>query len=359
MIKVVEAGWKRGRFDPWPSQVCATSALGFLKRPEDGLRLRCSAPGRRARHRRRRARASCTPRRGTERTTIMCGSTAASRAIASPTPSIPDGAYYPSVPLFAGLKVLETEGKKTGKFGPANGAVMEKLIEAGNLLARGRVDHSYPHSWRSKAPVIFRNTAQWFIRMGPVEIEGLAPLRARLDGGSATLRDKALAAIDATAFYPESGKSPAARHGRDTARLADLAPARLGYAFGHVRGQADRTSRSGMMPSTPASWRRSPPTGADAWYTADPADRFLGEDRNPAKDFEVRSSTFWMCGSIPAAPTPSPSNAARGGRTHRHWPADVYLEGSDQSRGWFQSSLLESCGTRERAPYQAPWSPAA
>ncbi|MGZ3298516.1 MAG: class I tRNA ligase family protein, partial [Asticcacaulis sp.] len=77
----------------------------------------------------------------------------------------PDGAYYPDVPLFGGLKVLETEGKKAGKFGDANKVVMDRLIEAGNLLARGRVEHSYPHSWRSKAPVIFRNTPQWFIRM--------------------------------------------------------------------------------------------------------------------------------------------------------------------------------------------------
>src|SRR5690606_24281771 len=107
----------------------------------------------------------------------------------------PDGAYYDHVPLFAGLKVLETEGKKTGKFGPANGAVMEKLIEAGNLLARGWMEHSYPHSWRSKAPIIFRNTPQWFIRMDE-ELE---------DG--ATLRDRALNAIDATAFHPAAGKT--------------------------------------------------------------------------------------------------------------------------------------------------------
>ena len=79
----------------------------------------------------------------------------------------PDGAYYDHVPLFAGLKVIETEGKKDkiGKFGPANKVVTEKLIEAGNLLARGRMEHSYPHSWRSRAPIIFRNTPQWFIRM--------------------------------------------------------------------------------------------------------------------------------------------------------------------------------------------------
>ncbi|MDB5421348.1 MAG: ileS, partial [Brevundimonas sp.] len=107
----------------------------------------------------------------------------------------PDGAYYPSVPLFAGLKVLETEGKKTGKFGPANGAVMDKLIEAGTLLARGRMEHSYPHSWRSKAPVIFRNTPQWFIRMDQ-------PLKS-----GDTLRDTALKAIDHTVFHPEAGRN--------------------------------------------------------------------------------------------------------------------------------------------------------
>ena len=107
----------------------------------------------------------------------------------------PDGAYFEHVPLFAGLKVLETEGKKVGKFGPANGAVMEKLIEAGNLLARGRLEHSYPMSWRSKAPVIFRNTPQWFIRMD----EPLADGR--------TLRETALQSIDATAFHPDMGRN--------------------------------------------------------------------------------------------------------------------------------------------------------
>ncbi|HMO44220.1 MAG TPA: class I tRNA ligase family protein, partial [Phenylobacterium sp.] len=111
----------------------------------------------------------------------------------------PDGAYYPHVALFAGLKVLETEGKKAGKFGPANPAVIEKLIEAGALLARGRLEHSYPHSWRSKAPVIFRNTPQWFIRMDH-------PLETAQHGGR-TLRETALEAIEATAFYPEAGRN--------------------------------------------------------------------------------------------------------------------------------------------------------
>src|SRR5262249_28914489 len=101
-----------------------------------------------------------------------------------------DGAYFPNVPLFGGLKVLETEGKKAGQSGAANPAVVDKLIEAGTLLARGRLQHSYPHSWRSKAPVIFRNTPQWFIRMD-------TPLEDKIHGGR-TLRETALMAIDAT-----------------------------------------------------------------------------------------------------------------------------------------------------------------
>ena len=116
----------------------------------------------------------------------------------------PDGAYYPTVPLFAGLKVLETEGKKTGKFGAANPAVIEKLIEAGNLLARGRLEHSYPHSWRSKAPVIFRNTPQWFIRMD-------TPLEHGPIKSGDTLRETALQAIDATVSIRRRARTASAR----------------------------------------------------------------------------------------------------------------------------------------------------
>ncbi len=89
--------------------------------------------------------------------------------------------------------------KKSGRFGPANGAVMDRLIEAGTLLARGRLEHSYPHSWRSKAPVIFRNTPQWFIRMDE-------PLDDPAHKGR-TLRETALESIDATTFYPAAGRN--------------------------------------------------------------------------------------------------------------------------------------------------------
>src|SRR5947208_8220991 len=110
-----------------------------------------------------------------------------------------DVAYCPTVAVFAGLTVLETVRKPVGRFGPANPAVMEKLIEAGTLLARGRMEHSYPHSWRSKAPVIFRNTPQWFIRIDH-------PLEDEAHGGK-TLRETALAAIDETQFFPEAGRN--------------------------------------------------------------------------------------------------------------------------------------------------------
>jgi isoleucyl-tRNA synthetase len=148
----------------------------------------------------------------------------------------PDGAYYPSVPLFGGMKVMETDGKKSGKFGAANSAVMDKLIDAGTLLARGRLEHSYPHSWRSGAPVIFRNTPQWFIRMDvPISIQG----------ERRTLRETALAAIDSTAFYPETGGR------RMRGMVADQPPARLGHAARHVRGQTHWRTAAGRRRQRP------------------------------------------------------------------------------------------------------------
>ena len=241
----------------------------------------------------------------------------------------PDGAYYPHVPLFGGLKVLETEGKKSGKFGDANKVVMEKLIVAGNLLARGRVEHSYPHSWRSKAPVIFRNTPQWFIRMD----------------GDESLRDKATLAIVNTQFFPDAGRN---RIGAMVATRPDWLISRqrnwgtpLAMFVDKVTGEPlkdDAVNARIIQLITEG--------GADAWFTRPDSD-FLGNGYNPA-DYEKITDILdvWFDSGCTHAFTLE-------GRADSHWPADLYLEGSDQHRGWFQSSLLESCGTRGRAPYEA------
>jgi isoleucyl-tRNA synthetase len=247
-----------------------------------------------------------------------------------------NGAYFPHVPLFGGLKVLETEGRKAGKFGPANAAVTEKLIEAGALLARGRLEHSYPHSWRSKAPVIFRNTPQWFIRMD-------APLEDAIHGGR-TLRQTALDAIDATAFHPEAGRN----------RIRAMVESRPDWLISRQRawgsplamfvdkatGQPlDDPDVNGRIVSLIAL------EGADAWFTRPAADFLGNRDPDAYEKVEDILDVWFDSGSTHAFTLE--------GRSDSRWPADLYSEGSDQHRGWFQSSLLEACGTRGAAPYRA------
>ena len=239
-----------------------------------------------------------------------------------------DGSYYPHVPMFAGLLVYTSVGKK----GPANRTVIEALVAAGRLVASGRITHSYPHSWRSKAPVIFRNAPQWFIAMDkPIpEIGG-------------TLREKALAAIDATRFVPRAGYN----------RLRSMIETRPDWCVSRQRawgvpiavfvdkktGEPLRDTE--VMGRVVEAFKSE---GADAWFES-PPERFLG-NKYKAQDFEqVRDILdVWFDSGCTHAFTLE-------GRSDLKWPADLYLEGSDQHRGWFHSSLLESCGTRGRAPY--------
>jgi isoleucyl-tRNA synthetase len=234
-----------------------------------------------------------------------------------------EGVFMEHVPLFAGTRVYTQEGKA----GDADPAVLEALGAAGALLAHGKLKHSYPCSWRSKAPLIFRNTPQWFISM---ETNGL--------------RDKALAAIRETRFVPAAGRN----------RLYSMIEQRPDWCVSRQRLWGVPLplfveKKSGELLRDPAVIERVAAAfaeeGGDAWFSS-PPERFLAPDYDP-EDYEQTSDIVevWFDSG-------STHSFVLEARPELKWPASLYLEGSDQHRGWFHSSLLESAGTRGRAPYE-------
>ncbi|AZO42709.1 isoleucine--tRNA ligase [Mesorhizobium sp. M7D.F.Ca.US.005.01.1.1] len=223
-------------------------------------------------------------------------------------------------------RVIDDNGKK----GNANQAVIDELIKRNALFARGRLKHSYPHSWRSKKPIIFRNTPQWFVYMD------------KDLGDGSTLRSRALKAIDDTRFVPAAGQN----------RIRAMIEERPDWVLSRQRAWGVPivvfADADGNVLKDEAVNQRImgafEQEGADAWFAAGAKERFLGNhDASKWKQVMDILDVWFDSGSTHAFTLED--------RPDLKWPADVYLEGSDQHRGWFHSSLLESCGTRGRAPY--------
>jgi isoleucyl-tRNA synthetase len=259
-----------------------------------------------------------------------------------------NGAFTDQAPGFTGKRVINDKGEK----GDANDAVIKALVDAGMLLARGRLKHQYPHSWRSKKPVIFRNTPQWFIAMD----------KPIADGGNAkpgdTLRARALRAISVTQWVPPSGEN----------RITGMINSKPDWVISRQRawgvpiavfvrekgdGSAEILQDDAVNKRITDAFEQE---GADAWYMDGARERFLGSLANEDwKKVDDICDVWFDSGSTHAFvledPVHFPGLAGIRRKLDGGDDTVMYLEGSDQHRGWFQSSLLESCGTRGRAPF--------
>ena len=228
-----------------------------------------------------------------------------------------DGRYTKNVAIFEGEHIFKS-----------NPIVIEKLKEQKNLLSYGELIHSYPHSWRSKAPLVHRATPQWFISME-----------------SHNLRDKALKAIDKTSFYPSKGKE----------RLKSMIQTRPDWCVSRqrvwgvplpifVNKKTDEILVDDEVFENIASIYEK--EGSDCWFSDNPQ-KFLGK-KYKSEDYKKLSDIVevWFDSG-------STHSFVLEKRKDLKWPASMYLEGSDQHRGWFHSSLLESCGTRGEAPFES------
>ena len=254
-----------------------------------------------------------------------------------------NGALTDEAAGFEGKRVINDKGKP----GDANKAVIDALIEAGALVARGRLKHQYPHSWRSKTPVIFRNTPQWFLAMD-------RPF-ANAQGGK-TLRVLAVDAIERTRWAPPSGEN---RIKGMVANKPDWVLSRQ-RAWGVPLSIFVRKDGHEILFDDEVNARIADAyerEGADAWFTQGAKERFLGpkHDADAYDKVDDLVEVWFDSGSTHAFVLEDPEHFPGLAGVRR--PVDggedivMYLEGSDQHRGWFQSSLLESCGTRGRAPF--------
>jgi isoleucyl-tRNA synthetase len=261
--------------------------------------------------------------------------------------------FLPHVPFFgASINPMGGEGKalqvfdRKGKEGKANTSVIAKLVEAGGIIARGQVKHSYPHSWRSKAPIVFRNTPQWF-----------ASVDKKLDDGMGqygdSIRERALRSIDELVTWtPQSGRN----------RLYSMIESRPDWVLSRQRAWGVPLScftKKGLLPTDPDFLLRNADLnarikaefeehGADVWYTDGFKERVLDGLANP-DDYEQVFDVLdvWFdSGCTHAFVLRDREDGTEDGI------ADVYMEGTDQHRGWFHSSLLQASATKGRAPYK-------
>ena len=254
-----------------------------------------------------------------------------------------NGALTDEAPGFEGKRVITDKGK----VGDANKAVIDALVAAGTLVARGKLKHQYPHSWRSKTPVIFRNTPQWFMAMD-------RPF-ANAQGGK-TLRAIAVEAIERTRWAPPSGEN---RIKGMVANKPDWVLSRQ-RAWGVPLSIFVRKDGHEILFDEEVNARIADAyerEGADAWFAEGAKERFLGPKHDAATYDKVDDlvEVWFDSGSTHAFVLEDPEHFPGLAGIRRTFDGGedtvMYLEGSDQHRGWFQSSLLESCGTRGRAPF--------